>query len=164
MSQQLQMKKTERKISDISSEEASNVISLLKCMVADLDPQEEGDDVVTTSANKIIEKPSEQKVCSCIKLLAVFSCVFFYQALASSDPATLGLSFCKSPPSIWESPPHIGTPALPSSRPVPCHSSFSGLIPPLHHPPLPPPAPTQPAPRRHPSRFGQVSPVPRMYP
>ena len=78
MSQQLQMKKTERKISDISSEEASNVISLLKCMVADLDPQEEGDDVVTTSANKIIEKPSEQKVCSCIKLLAVFSCVFFF--------------------------------------------------------------------------------------
>ena len=91
MSQQLQMKKTERKISDISSEEASNVISLLKCMVADLDPQEEGDDVVTTSANKIIEKPSEQKVCSCIKLLAVFSCVFFYQALASSDPTTLSL-------------------------------------------------------------------------
>jgi len=76
----------------------------------------------------------------------------------------LGLSFRKSPPSIWELPPDIGMSALPSSRPLPWRSSVCGLIPPLHNPPLPPPASTHPAPCRHLSRFVQLSPSLRMYP
>jgi hypothetical protein len=56
-------KKSKRKPSDLTTEEVSNVVSLLKSLVVDLDPDDEDGQIVIESAQNVIRKLSQDTVC-----------------------------------------------------------------------------------------------------
>jgi len=56
-------KRSKRKPSDLTTEEVSNVVSLLKNLVADLDEEDEDGQVVIESVQNVIRKLSQDTVC-----------------------------------------------------------------------------------------------------
>jgi len=56
-------KRTKRKPSDLTTEEVSNVVSLLKNLAADLDEEDEDGQIVIESVRNVIRKLSQDTVC-----------------------------------------------------------------------------------------------------
>ena len=56
-------KRSKRKPSDLTTEEVSNVVSLLKNLVADLDEEDADGQIVTESVQNVIRKLSQDTVC-----------------------------------------------------------------------------------------------------
>ena len=56
-------KRSKRKPSDLTTEEVSNVVSLLKNLVADLDEEDEDGQIVIENTQNVIRKLSQDTVC-----------------------------------------------------------------------------------------------------
>ena len=78
-------KRSKRKPSDLTSEEVSNVVSLLKNLVADLDEEDEDGQIVIENVQNVIRKLSQDTVCLFFSIVVYGHWWLFRKHLSFSD-------------------------------------------------------------------------------
>jgi hypothetical protein len=78
-------KRSKRKPSDLTTEEVSNVVSLLKNLVADLDEEDEDGQIVIVNVQNVIRKLSQDTVCLDLFPLSYWPLMTLPKHLSFSD-------------------------------------------------------------------------------